>query len=194
MKDIENMNLQEVTATQRKVFGVRLRIMRKNAGLTQKQLAERAGFKPPAVARYEAGQVLPRPDAVERLAGALGVPVSYLDGSNFSAAMRIAFADSYANTLKNCGIQANFSDDFKTIMLSGPGIGKISMSFSSCMDIVEKTNSQINALLAPLKMKYFRSLIKINLETSGPDALLAALQEQNPEAVASLEQLEKSSK
>lgn len=44
-----------------------LREARRGAGLTQRELAERAGTSQPAVVRYETGQVVPRADTLERL-------------------------------------------------------------------------------------------------------------------------------
>ena len=164
MKDIENMNMQEAAATQRKIFARRLRTLRINAGITQKQLAERGGFKPPAIARYEAGQVLPRPDAAERLAGALGVPVSHLDGSNGSAALKIMLSEIWAGCLKQAGLQAVFKDDFKTVIVSGPDVGKITMTFDEFMEIINKTEADVSAQLAPLRNKYLKSFIKLNFE------------------------------
>ena len=44
-----------------------VRYCRLRAGLTQKQLAERAGISQPALARIESGRVKPRIDTIERL-------------------------------------------------------------------------------------------------------------------------------
>jgi transcriptional regulator with XRE-family HTH domain len=41
--------------------------------MTQEQLAERAGLKQPAVARFEAGGTMPTIPMLERLAEALGM-------------------------------------------------------------------------------------------------------------------------
>jgi transcriptional regulator with XRE-family HTH domain len=49
---------------------------RARAGLTQQQLAERAGTSQPAVARLERGQGRPSMATVERLAGAAGFDVN----------------------------------------------------------------------------------------------------------------------
>ena len=164
MKDIESMNIQEAAALQRKIFADRLRILRNNAGLTQKQLAERGGFQPPAIARYEAGQVLPRPDAVGRLAGALGVPVSSLDGSDGTAALKIKIADLWAAQLKLAGLQVVFKNDFNTAVVSGPDVEQTTMSFNEFMETVNKIETDVSAQLAPLRIKYLKSFIKLNFE------------------------------
>ncbi|GAC1384628.1 MAG: hypothetical protein NVSMB4_12200 [Acidimicrobiales bacterium] len=49
-----------------------LRTLRENAGLTQGEIAKRAGTSQPAVARYEAGDVSPSVRTLERLVHATG--------------------------------------------------------------------------------------------------------------------------
>jgi ribosome-binding protein aMBF1 (putative translation factor) len=52
-------------------LGERVRLRREELGITQAQLAERAGLKQPAVARFEAGGTMPTLPLLERLASAL---------------------------------------------------------------------------------------------------------------------------
>lgn len=52
-------------------LGEAVRDRREELGLTQAQLAERAGLKQPAVARFEAGGTMPTIPMLERLATAL---------------------------------------------------------------------------------------------------------------------------
>lgn len=49
-----------------------LRWARRKAGLTQRELAERAGVAQPSVARIESGAVVPRVDTLETLLRACG--------------------------------------------------------------------------------------------------------------------------
>jgi len=60
----------------------RLRRLRLGAGLTQVQLAERAGISPDTVVRWEAGRgTRPHPSALSKLARALGItPGDLLEG------------------------------------------------------------------------------------------------------------------
>src|SRR5258708_4612126 len=56
-------------------FGVLLREHRRAAGLTQEQLAERAGVSPRSISELErGGRHIPRRDTVALLVGALGLP------------------------------------------------------------------------------------------------------------------------
>ena len=49
-----------------------LKAMRENAGLSQKELAERVHTKQPSIARMERARVLPKLDLLQRVARALG--------------------------------------------------------------------------------------------------------------------------
>lgn len=49
-----------------------LKIARRQAGITQRQLSVMAGVKQPAIARIERGKVVPRVDTLERLLAACG--------------------------------------------------------------------------------------------------------------------------
>ena len=62
-------------------IGEKIRTVRKDAGLTQTQLAERMGTTQQAVYMYERGENSPRIDTVAKIAEALKVPVEYLVGA-----------------------------------------------------------------------------------------------------------------
>jgi transcriptional regulator with XRE-family HTH domain len=55
-----------------KTLGSLIREARERAKLTQAELAARAGTSQPAIARYEAGQAIPRFDTARRLVEACG--------------------------------------------------------------------------------------------------------------------------
>ena len=56
-------------------FGARLRTLRRAAGLTQEELASRAGLSPNAVGTLERGAMRrPQPHTVRALSGALNLP------------------------------------------------------------------------------------------------------------------------
>ncbi|GAA3423222.1 helix-turn-helix transcriptional regulator [Streptosporangium nondiastaticum] len=56
-----------------RALGELLRRLRKDAGLTGKELAARAGVAQPTISRIETGRLLPVPETVERLVVALGL-------------------------------------------------------------------------------------------------------------------------
>lgn len=60
-------------------FGVELQRCRLLAGLSQRALAERTGFKQPAIARIESGAVLPRVDTYERLLAGCAREIATVD-------------------------------------------------------------------------------------------------------------------
>ena len=55
--------------------------LREAAGLTQRELADRAGASQKSVSSWEAGERVPSPAALARLAAALGVPTEALAGA-----------------------------------------------------------------------------------------------------------------
>lgn len=69
----------------------RLRYVRRKAGLSQQQLAERSGIPQPTIARIEGGRTRPRLDTLERLLRACGyeIAVAPLSGTGIDrTAMR----------------------------------------------------------------------------------------------------------
>ncbi|WP_431933664.1 helix-turn-helix domain-containing protein [Nonomuraea jabiensis] len=56
-----------------RALGELLRRLRRDAGLTGKDLAQRAQVAQPTISRIETGQLLPTPETVERLVAALGL-------------------------------------------------------------------------------------------------------------------------
>lgn len=68
-------------------FGERLREARKKNGLTQKELAAKIGAKHNSVSNWEKGKVMPYPDVIGYICGALGVDANYFfsDGADEQA-------------------------------------------------------------------------------------------------------------
>lgn len=64
----------------RKNFGIRLRTLRRQAGLTQEQLAEAAGISVDFLSMVERGVNAPSFDNLEKISKALGVKVQVLFG------------------------------------------------------------------------------------------------------------------
>lgn len=61
-------------------FGDKLRKTREDKGLSQAELAEKAGLQPSAISHFESGRRSPSLDNLRRLADALSVAIDYLLG------------------------------------------------------------------------------------------------------------------
>ena len=187
MKDNKNLNIREAARQQRLLFGERLRTLRKNAGLTQQQLAERSGFTASVIARYESGGSLPRPQALEKLAAALGVPVSDLDGSN-SNADKIKLVNFF-NSLhdqKDFRAEAKLSGDKVIITEPDPeGCLEIKLPFEEFYKIMDKTEADTVAYLIPWRMLALRMFLRENIYS----AIMAEMEKDDPEAAAKLKNI-----
>lgn len=64
-------------------FNERLRTIRKENGLTQAELAEKAGIAVNSVRLYESGKVIPKLDTIARIARAMGLTASDFVGGQW---------------------------------------------------------------------------------------------------------------
>ena len=60
------------------MVGANIRRLRLQQGMSQHDLAEKAGIRPPTLCRIETGQSYGRGKTIEKIARALGVPVAEL--------------------------------------------------------------------------------------------------------------------
>lgn len=67
-----------MTDSIRSIFAKNLRDLRKSQGLTQEDLAKKAGYLPSAYNRWETGKNWPEEETISRIAKALGVQESTL--------------------------------------------------------------------------------------------------------------------
>lgn len=63
-------------------FSKRLKELRKEKELTQKELAEKLGVGRTTISEYESGKIVPRQDGLVKLAEILDVTVDYLTGNH----------------------------------------------------------------------------------------------------------------
>lgn len=80
-------------------FGEKLRRLRKENSLTQKQLADRIGVKNSVISFYEMGDRIPSPEVIKRLAVALHVSSDYLLGIESGETMDVSGLDSHDKAL-----------------------------------------------------------------------------------------------
>ncbi len=71
-------------------FSTRLRQLRKQKKLTQKQLASMIGVKNSIISFYEVGDRIPSPEVIIKLAAVLGVSADYLLGIEKNAAVDVS--------------------------------------------------------------------------------------------------------
>ncbi len=96
-------------------IGERLRALRKEAGLTQKELGERLGVSASMIGQYETNLRKPKFETLEKIAAVLNVSISeFLDLSNISPSLNAALP--LIETLE--GIQNKPPDSSGTIYLS----------------------------------------------------------------------------
>lgn len=63
-------------ADSKKLIGARIKDLRRHAGLTQEQLAEKVDLDSRHLSRLEVGRHYPSLDSLERIAGVLNVPLA----------------------------------------------------------------------------------------------------------------------
>lgn len=114
------VTVEQAAAQQREIFAERLRTLRKNAGLTQAQLAEKAGMTASVIARYETGKAMPRQKAIEKLAAALNVAPAALD---------INITDVYGGYIDTALLRRHGVN----VRIVQPGL--YALSFSGCPEI-----------------------------------------------------------
>ena len=74
-------------------FGERLRALRKQKKLTQKQLAEQIRVKNSIISFYEVGDRFPSPEIIVKLATTLGVTSDYLLGIDRNESIDVSGLD-----------------------------------------------------------------------------------------------------
>ncbi len=63
-----------MSGSMRRIFGGRIRALRRERGLTQEELAQKSGLSVEAVGRIERGAFAPTLETIHKLSGGLGVP------------------------------------------------------------------------------------------------------------------------
>ncbi len=188
MNEEKNLSIQEAAAQQRRLFGERLRTLRKNANLTQQQLAEKAGLKAPVIVRYEAGRALPRPQAIEKLAAALGVPVSDLDGSSSKAdKMKLVnFFNSFLDP-KDFKTQAKLSSNYEKVIITDPDpleSFEIELPYEVFSKVMKKSEADTDNYLTHWRTLAFRMFLKENIYAE----IIKTMEKHDPEITAKLKE------
>lgn len=150
------ITVEQAAQEQRERFAERLKTLRNNAGLTQKQLAEKANLVVSVIARYETAKAMPRQKAIEKLAAALNVPPDALDVTDsYSGYPTLDLFDM--KLLRKHGINARqIRPDFYAFSM--PGCPKIKKSLKDCDKLCEYCFSETNKAFAEMMEAYFVNL------------------------------------
>ena len=102
-------------------LGERLRAVRKDRGMTQREVAEICGMADSAIRKYESDKQMPKMKTLQRLADALGIPWIFLIDpvAAFSDALHDGFVDSEA-----IARQMNISEDIVKAIIDGAKRGE----------------------------------------------------------------------
>ena len=100
--------------------GDRMKKARKAAGLTQIQVAQRAGIAVNSLRLYEAGKRQPRLDQLQRIAAALGVSVSDLLGQDKQEELSGLWWFVLEQKLKKVGYSIGFYEEDAYIWINYP--------------------------------------------------------------------------
>lgn len=144
---------------QRKQFAKRLKTFRKNAKLTQQQLADISGIGKSIIGRYETGGALPRSKAIERLAIALNVSVADLDGSRTTTIDTL----NLKNILNGYGVLAEFSKGDKVLLNSIELPTKIEISIPELLKLLNDTKCKTDSFIEPIRERFFQEQLIRNI-------------------------------
>ena len=155
-KAIEAANhavLQQSAQQQREEFARRLHAIRVAVGLSQRELAEKAGTKQALITRYETAGAMPRPKMIERLAAALGVPTSMLD---ISCEMYHDF-EFHLSMFRKQGITIR-KVQHGLYALSLPGCPEVTLTLPEAEELWEYCSDETTKEFSSAMKKYFVGL------------------------------------
>lgn len=132
-------------------IGERIKVYRKLAGLTQKELGELAGVATGTIQQYELGKRQPRIEQLEKIATALNVPVADLLGT---VQHNQYFWSSYLeDKLKQIGYYLAYNEDNAAIFIESPE-GTLEVSDEDLKELDNSTISYLQFKLDELKKKH----------------------------------------
>lgn len=153
---VVHVTVKQAAEQQKKTFAKRLMLSRKSAGLTQQQLAEKAGIDRAIISRYEVGNAMPRAKTIEKLAAALNVPVALLDVSSpFPAYTRFEID---IDVLGKFSEYIHKDKIFEQYKIKAPGHPEIMLSLHDCDGIYEFCMAETDRVFKDVTEKYFIQL------------------------------------
>ena len=106
------------------LFAERLKAARLLRGLTQAELASRAGLPPTSIAHFESGSRKPSFDTLRRLAAALDVSTDYLLGRSDDPSISQSDDPLYRHASKLTGADRELAAEFLEILASRSNAGR----------------------------------------------------------------------
>lgn len=154
MKKIKDKETTSFANYQKQLFAKQLKSFRENAGLSQKQLADKAKLNKTLITRYENGHAMPRPETIEALASALDVVPSMLSTSSDSP---LSFVGSFeCGFLRSQGINAFQIEGW--VHISMPGCTPIKLPVQDCKRLYEYCKQETDAAFNDVVKRYFAFL------------------------------------
>lgn len=140
-------------------LGERIRSLRLERGLTQKELGERCDMADSAIRRYESNRGNPTQKTIERIATALGVSSNYLLTGEKTEKHNLTWTYNLSRKIECVGfylesseIILGVSDDDKKWIAFPDGI--LELSDEELKDLDDDTDSYIRFKLQELKEKH----------------------------------------
>lgn len=164
------VTVKQAAELQRKLLADKIKYFRNAGGLTQAQLAEKAGIDRALITRYETGKALPRPKTIERLAAALNVsPLLLTDtAADNSNRFGLQFNKSLPRLLRPHGIICEQIQP-GLFSLSLPGSPAVIKDLDGCADLWERCASETEKAFADLIEKQAVSLFMRELYAGSAD-------------------------
>lgn len=142
-------------------IGEKIRVYRTTiAGLTQKELAEKAGCAEITIRQYETGKRQPRLEQLQKIADAIGLPLGqFIDFEEFSSMKRNENLEEWFNEEKNIenSLPPGYSlgGDYAEgeLWLIYPDRSTVSVSLEELEDIIADCGSYMEYKLQSLKKK-----------------------------------------
>ncbi len=151
--------VKQAAEMERQLFAERLKTLRKNAGLTQLQLADKSGVDRVLINRYENGAAMPRPKTIEALAAALNVEMDLF----FPESVPVLFD---IDVLKRNGVNVSYDKITGVYKLSVPGLPELKTTDIDMINwLWEYSEQNAEKILRPVKEKLITETFTRNLYT-----------------------------
>lgn len=130
--------------------GQRIRAVRKEQGLTQKELGELLGVSASAVGQFETNKKPPKIETLDRIAVALQVPITYLIGEVKQVPADMALDQK----LSHIGYSIGYYEEDSIMWINYPD-GTLDVSVADLEELNTRANEYLRFLLHELREKHW---------------------------------------